>query len=1103
MQNLLTNPGFEGGWTRDTFTGQEFGEIFVPEGWVAWWKEGLPVPHDPTNDKGYARPEMHVINHEPPYLDPPRIHLDYKAFKLFTFFRIHDAGLYQQVSVDKGDLYRAGGWAHAWSSLDDNPYTSNLDGDGVQNIGVQVGIDPTGRTDPWGDSVVWGETGHIYNTYGQVPGVTAEALSETVTVFLRSQVLWPFKHCDVYWDAMLLERVTDDPEPPPTPNQRMVMPGLHLNTGDDGASDEYRSLAGELPADAPLPSVKAYGDPPVMGTLELFKTLAAEAGRDILTIGRLHRGIPNDVNVEGPNLDGDLRREAERVMDASMRAWDPHREYVDVWEIINEQDPPGADGHRRLAEFMFHCMDIADANGYLTSLFSYSLGVPEWTEMLAVAETGILAEMKARGHALALHEYANPLDKDFGSPIPGREAHPDRGPLACRFRWWEDAVGGAKHMPLVDLTEVNVARDLRTMTPENWGAQMRWYLNQIGKSPYIRSMQVFGWGSLGGAWAGFDLKRAGLTGVWRELVIEAASYQPDPEPEPNQYDRYVIMADPTYMSDTQRMTAYMRGFEETRTVTNSWHDAVQVNRPPEWRTNTVDAGPMPEENRPRYRAWVENRDPDTVLVFADTEPDPGYPEIVNHSQRDERWADDRLGTSALILGKAGCVVTAFASLASPYDPDLTPGEVNRQMTASGGFVDGALFVWAKGAELVDELEFVQYHTWRDPGQVADMGTVRRVLANGPAIMQVDFYPGDPLDSHFVLGLQIVDDGSDILVMDPWTGTRRKLLQAYGPGKTLAQAIYALAEYRTVEEPPPPPPSAPAIGFNDMVVDGSNRDILAAQWLLDYPGPRAIAMPVFLGGDARPFDFTQYADAGIDIYVNLRYSWSSDLGGGGTMPAFGSDEYVRFIQACIQTIKDSRGVAGYTLCNEINNVREHPKDTRLTVQNWIAAYNSVYAAVDVPMGPGALDPFNAQLGDPRDWLREMYTGIDGAELVPVHGYIRGPDPEKVGSTARFVNDPMTWQYLNYPLCIEALLEALPGGYRSLPVVVTEFNHLWRTQEYDWGWVDDARAREVVLAAYQAADTMGYAALCLYRWARDEWFLYDNQAVLGAVESILQS
>lgn len=36
----LINGGFESGWTRQTHTGVAYGEIFVPEGWVAFWREG-------------------------------------------------------------------------------------------------------------------------------------------------------------------------------------------------------------------------------------------------------------------------------------------------------------------------------------------------------------------------------------------------------------------------------------------------------------------------------------------------------------------------------------------------------------------------------------------------------------------------------------------------------------------------------------------------------------------------------------------------------------------------------------------------------------------------------------------------------------------------------------------------------------------------------------------------------------------------------------------------------------------------------------------------------------------------------------------------------
>ncbi len=223
MANLLQNPGFEDGWWRKTHTGQEFGEIFVPEGWVAFWKEGKPVPHDPSNDIGYGRPEMHVINREPPFLDPMRIHKGERAFKLFTFFRIHDAGLYQRVDdVPVGAKVRVLGWAHAWSSNEDDPSSSDGVGkkaffirasdydkvDGVRNVTYTVGIDPKGGTDPWSDQVIWGEGAHIYNAYGQIPPLEVTAEADAVTVFVRSSVLWPFKHCDSYLDDMRLEVVT-------------------------------------------------------------------------------------------------------------------------------------------------------------------------------------------------------------------------------------------------------------------------------------------------------------------------------------------------------------------------------------------------------------------------------------------------------------------------------------------------------------------------------------------------------------------------------------------------------------------------------------------------------------------------------------------------------------------------------------------------------------------------------------------------------------------------------------------------------------------------------------------------------------------------------
>jgi len=220
---MLQNGGMElGTWTHATHTGQEFDNIYVPTGWVAFWKEGLPVPHDPQNPDGYGRPEMQVIRLEEPYLAPPRIHSGQWGFKFFTFYRIHDAGIYQQVAVTPGATYRAMAWAHAWSSdLDDASHSDLASASDRANFTFSVGLDPTGGTDPWGATVVWGAGAHLYDQFGQIPAVTVQAQAGTLTVFVRSQVLWAFKHCDAYIDDATLE-VVAAPPPPDCPGQPRI-----------------------------------------------------------------------------------------------------------------------------------------------------------------------------------------------------------------------------------------------------------------------------------------------------------------------------------------------------------------------------------------------------------------------------------------------------------------------------------------------------------------------------------------------------------------------------------------------------------------------------------------------------------------------------------------------------------------------------------------------------------------------------------------------------------------------------------------------------------------------------------------------------------------
>ncbi|MBN1178166.1 MAG: hypothetical protein JXD18_03080 [Anaerolineae bacterium] len=242
--NLLKNGRFEADWGDEsshqclivpTDGSAPFevvrGNIFTPPKWLTWFRHGMPVEHDPSNGNGWAQPEVRdawVTG------DPRRVREGLKAILLFTFFRIHDGGFLQQVQVQPGDRLRFQAWAHAWSNHKDTnnpqdfPHPDDSrwsEGQGVgynhffapegqvtdsaaKNFTFYVGIDPTGGTNPFASTVVWGKGAHIYNAYRHVPSVEAVAVSGTVTVFLRSKALWPFKHCDAYWDDAVLEVVT-------------------------------------------------------------------------------------------------------------------------------------------------------------------------------------------------------------------------------------------------------------------------------------------------------------------------------------------------------------------------------------------------------------------------------------------------------------------------------------------------------------------------------------------------------------------------------------------------------------------------------------------------------------------------------------------------------------------------------------------------------------------------------------------------------------------------------------------------------------------------------------------------------------------------------
>ena len=1062
--NLLINGGFEGGWTRKTHTGQEFGEIFVPDGWTAFWMEGGKVPWDQSNTNGYGRPEMQVIQKVEPFLNPLRIYSGNQALKFFTFYRIHDAGVYQTVSgILPGETYKATYKVHAWSSVKDSPPLSTIDGDGWKNFTFQIGVDPTGGTDPWSEFVEWSEGIHQYDAFGLTPNLEVTAEADSMTVFLRSSVLWPFKHCDAYMDDAVLELIEDD-DPEPTDYELIATgPKMHLHSiGQSGADDA-------------IPYMREHGCP-----FKYMKVVAPQR-KDVLAarnlkllnpdtkfVVRLMRGVDPLINVEGPDFYGD----AQAYMNSLLPIMRDYRE-IDYWELWNEQDLVK---QLQLFKFALKCMDIAEAEGFKLALCSYSMGVPEnyeWQE--AWDKTGFFQRAKAGGHILSLHGYGNSNNpEEFES-------------LMLRPKWlYENILIPNDCVVPYIFTEYNITdvdgggiwRHPDFPTVESLLNEYRYVEQILSEQWYCLGASVYQFGD------GFS--DYCMNSIWKEfcdMLLEFKNRQNALSNEvPQQgYHRYVRIADPNLHSELDLDAIYRKGREELVTTTPSWDDAIPLkkDRPAQWLTNTVNGGPVRDEvTQNIYLAWATRRDPGTLLIF-DEEPEVPFA----FSQLDARWGDIYLGRSPWTVSQKGCVVTTIASLFTIIHHEVTPYDVVNYLNQHGGFLDDGRMLMAKPFDMFPEFEYLQYYTWRDEGQTADLGLVLRRLAISPVVIQVDYKPGTGiLDSHFVLALREVD--GDIVIMDPWAGDVTLLMPRYGRG-SLEQSIFALLDYRiTTGEAE----TDTLIGINDP------EDLGARHWLEGG----MVVIPVQLKGGPVRFDFL---GGDTEVYVELRYHWSTDCGGAGTLPLSGVERRI-FIQNAIETIRNSGGVAGWIIGNEYNNPREFPLDGPLNAAIVADTYNAIrngVADLGVRMAPGAVDPFNAQAGDPRDWLRVVYERISGAEFTVFHGYTRGPNPDY---EAMFTDPPLEgWQYLSYPGCVEALVPSLPMKYQNLPLYVTEFNHILNDAG-EPGWVKDGRATELVKRSYEQAVSLGFAGLVVYRWDGDAWAIRTNEAVKAAIGGILR-
>jgi LysM repeat protein len=197
--NLLRNPGFEGEYSTWWEGSTPYVTAQMAPDWSPWWQRQLEGDPSWRNRMPEYKPAAPWQN---------RIRSGANAQQYFTFYGTHIAGIYQRVAVDPGSRLRFSIWAQVWSSAYDDASVSEADGE----VNVEIGIDPTGGTDPLSAFVVWSNPRRQYDQWFQM-SVEATASASSVTVFVWTEPQFPVKHNDIYLDDASLAVIGLVPTP--------------------------------------------------------------------------------------------------------------------------------------------------------------------------------------------------------------------------------------------------------------------------------------------------------------------------------------------------------------------------------------------------------------------------------------------------------------------------------------------------------------------------------------------------------------------------------------------------------------------------------------------------------------------------------------------------------------------------------------------------------------------------------------------------------------------------------------------------------------------------------------------------------------------------
>jgi LysM repeat protein len=249
--NLLVDGDFEAPPTWPQQDG--IGEVQVAPGWRAWYLDVPPsyvqVPVN-CNDRsdGY-----HCYWMRPEFRDNTsfdnRIHSGARSQKYFSYGRMHEAGLYQQVGgIRPGAALRFAIAIQSWQCFNiDKCGKNGILSDYPAEMHLRVGIDPYGGTDPFSPNIVWSPEQEAFDRWVEF-SVEAVAKNDTVTVFTHSRPDWSWARLnnDVYLDdasLVVIDKIAGRPAG--------LASAVSTTTGTLRQTKKYRGLSWQPDCDTP------------------------------------------------------------------------------------------------------------------------------------------------------------------------------------------------------------------------------------------------------------------------------------------------------------------------------------------------------------------------------------------------------------------------------------------------------------------------------------------------------------------------------------------------------------------------------------------------------------------------------------------------------------------------------------------------------------------------------------------------------------------------------------------------------------------------------------------------------------------------------------